>query len=93
MQITMGRSVFYTLTEDDARRIHEERQRKHELGLAYGGNGAYAGQVYPFVVTRIFPGDLEHCNGQVLLDGNDTLWVTSVKEGTAPGTWFWPPRV
>ena len=35
-------------------------------------------------------------NAQVSLDGNDTLWVTSVMETVdriMPGGWFWPPRV
>lgn len=31
-------------------------------------------------------------NGQVFLDGNDTLWVTSADEGTEPGQWSWPVK-
>lgn len=32
-------------------------------------------------------------NGQVLLDGNDSLWVTSVPQhGLLAGCWFWPER-
>ena len=32
-------------------------------------------------------------NGQVLLDGTDSLWVTSAPQHSAlPGCWFWPPR-
>jgi hypothetical protein len=32
-------------------------------------------------------------NGQVLLDGNDALWVTAAPQhATLPGCWSWPPR-
>jgi hypothetical protein len=32
-------------------------------------------------------------NGQVLLDGNDSLWVTSAPEhASLNGCWCWPPR-
>lgn len=32
-------------------------------------------------------------NGQVFLDGNDVLWVTSVVQGDKPGQWHEPERV
>lgn len=32
-------------------------------------------------------------NGQVLLDGTDSFWVTSAPQhSTLTGCWFWPPR-
>lgn len=32
-------------------------------------------------------------NGQALLDGNDSLWVTSAPQHSQrSGCWFWPPR-
>lgn len=31
-------------------------------------------------------------NGQAILDGNDSIWVTSAGEGDGPGQWRWPPR-
>lgn len=32
-------------------------------------------------------------NGQALLDGTDSLWVTSAPQhATLAGCWFWPPR-
>lgn len=35
----------------------------------------------------------EGVNGQVLLDGNDSLWVTSAPQhATLTGCWSWPPR-
>lgn len=30
-------------------------------------------------------------NGQAFLDGNDTIWVTSVPQGTFNGAWNWIP--
>ena len=58
---------------------------------AHIGNDAHAGDIYPMIVTRVWsPGMV---NGQVLLDGNDCLWATSVLEGTGERTWMWPPRV
>lgn len=32
-------------------------------------------------------------NGQLILDGNDTLWITSAPEGDFPGCWSWPEHV
>jgi hypothetical protein len=32
-------------------------------------------------------------NGTVFLDGHDTFWAVGVVEGTAPGTWSWPPSM
>ncbi|MEU8196355.1 hypothetical protein AB0C10_21465 [Microbispora amethystogenes] len=63
---------------------------------AHLGNHAEAGQVYPALVVRVFPGGTEVngvCNLQVHLDGNDTYWATSRVEGDQPGTWAWPARV
>ncbi len=63
---------------------------------AHIGNHASEGDVVPLVVIRVWPHefgqDAHGVNGQALLDGNDQFWVTSVKEGTAPGTWAWPAR-
>jgi hypothetical protein len=61
--------------------------------------------VYPLVITRVWsdnPAETTCVNGQVLLDGNDNLWVTSRSQDTVdvdrlepitPGRWFAPPRV
>lgn len=37
-----------------------------------------AGEEYPLHITRVWDADGGSCNGQVQLDGTDTLWVTSV---------------
>jgi len=34
-----------------------------------------------------------HVNGQVLLDGNDLYWATSVANGPGARQWRWPERV
>jgi hypothetical protein len=108
MDITIGRVVTYTLTEQDALEINRrrtdgkaiaERIKKNTedtsawpIGAqAHIGNSVEPGQQFPMVVTKVWsPG---YVNGQVLLDGNDCFWATSVKEGTGGHTWAWPARV
>ena len=105
MDITIGRIVLFTLDERDAEEINRrrtsgssisERIQKNVPGgvsawpigaQAHIGNTVYVGDVYPMVVTRVWsPGNV---NGQVLLDGNDCLWVSSVVEGARAHTWSW----
>ena len=105
---TIGRIVHYTLTEDDATRVNKRRNdaaanravhpdEDHGY-IAHTGNAPSAGDVYPLIITRVwaFPDRVteeSQVNGQVLLDGNDSLWVTSVGQGDQPRQWFAPPRV
>lgn len=101
---TIGRIVHYRLSEQDATQINRRRadasahlseHRENSTGVVvHAGNSVAAGDVYPLVITRVW-GNVEGSavNGQVLLDGNDTLWVTSVTEGDGPRQWFAPPRV
>lgn len=88
---TVGRVVLYTLSDQDAQRVAEAR---HASPATRTGNRAEAGQVYPMVIVRAW-GDQPHSavNGQVLLDGDDTLWVTSVTAGEGPRHFAWPQRV
>jgi len=64
---------------------------------AHIGNTVSAGEEYPLVVVRVWPDEfgsgVPGVNGQVILDGNDCLWVTSVGEGPNAGQWHWPERV
>lgn len=66
---------------------------------AHIGNAATAGEQFPCVIVRVWPNEfgagVPGINGQVLLDANDQLWITSVGEcpEPKPGTWNWPPRV
>jgi hypothetical protein len=100
---TIGRIVHYRLSEQDADAINRRRadayRNRAEIAesavgyVAHSGNSAAAGDVYPMVVVRAWGGEADsHVNGQVLLDGNDTLWVTSVTAGDGPRSFFWPPR-
>jgi hypothetical protein len=64
---------------------------------AHIGNPASELDTYPMMIVRVWPDEfgpgVPGVNGQVFLDGNDVLWVTSVREGTEPGTWYWPARL
>lgn len=84
--ITPGRIVLYTLSENDARLI-EHRRAISRIGH---GNSPREGDRVPMIVVRVWP---DGVNGQAILDGDDSLWLTSRAEGDGPGTWAWPPRV
>lgn len=102
MKPTVGRIVQYRLRSDQAFMINKRRndfaQFRRSEGyqdtgsMAHFGNPATEGEVVPLLIVKVFtPGGA--VNGQAFLDGNDTLWVTSVSEGIGPGTWSWPERV
>jgi len=84
---TIGRIVNYVLTDGDATAINQRRtdaqdslamHRKYRTGaIIHIGNAAREGDIYPMLITRVWDDSL--VNGQVFLDGNDTIWVTSVK--------------
>lgn len=89
MTPTVGRVVHYKLTAEQAEHINQRRATS-----AAHGNPESEGDVAPMIVCRVFKTEDGHLiNGQALLDGNDSLWVTSAKEGAEPGTWAWPPKV
>lgn len=97
---SIGRIVHYTLSESDAGDINRRRAdasrnaTKHredaDGSQVHTGNSAQAGDVYPMVITRVWSTETGTVNGQVLLDGNDTLWVTSRIPGDVPGSYAWP---
>lgn len=103
--LTEGRMVHYVLDHNDVSRIEQLRYATVDprddvvpRGVQiHMGNPVQAGEHCPMIVARLWdrssdgPGT---CNGQVILDGNDSLWVTSVvydPDGT-PGTWHWIER-
>lgn len=102
---SIGRIVRYRLSAQDATLVNRRRttgesiaqrmqQSQWSLGAqAHIGNEVKEGDVYPMIIVRVW-GDTpsSSVNGQVFLDGSDTLWVTSVMNGTEPRTWQWPPR-
>lgn len=93
-QPSVGRIVQYVLSADDADVINRRRVPRATAAapgvMFHVGNSAKPGDVFPLLVCRIWVSDM--VNGQVFLDGSDTLWVTSRHEGTEPGTWHWPVR-
>jgi hypothetical protein len=96
---TVGRIVSYTLSEQDARQINRRRlatlehgRRSEDGTVRHVGSEVRGGEAFPLIVTRVWGStpEGEHViNGQLILDGNDTHWLTSVKYGTGPGTWKW----
>lgn len=94
MAPSIGRIVHYTLSEGDVASI--DRDMPAYPGQSVKRNSVQAGDVYPAIVVRVFPGGTEAngvCNLQVLLDGNCSFWATSRVEGEGESRWFWPPRV
>lgn len=88
--VTVGRIVHYQLSEGDVAAIDQKYPRVTSADAARR-NPVKVGDVCAAVVVAVFS---ESCaNLRVLLDGTDTYWATSRSEGTAPGSWAWPPRV
>ena len=98
---SIGRIVHYTLSAQDAEQVNRRRDdarrntrqiTEAQAGyVAHVGNDVRAGDVYPLVITRTWGSTPESAvNGQVLLDGNDLLWVTSVQQGEGERTWWSP---
>lgn len=106
MKPSIGRIVHYILSSDDATAIRRRRVPNVEHvghgeswpagAQAHVGNPVTLGEHVPMIVCVVWPNeygpDFDGVNGQVFLDGNDSYWVTSAKEGTEPGTWHWPER-
>ena len=104
MTPSVGRLVHYTLTADDAKQVNKRRKdatanRQSIIDAALGyvahvGNEATEGDVYPMLIVRCWGTTPESSvNGQVFLDGTDSLWVTSVGQGDGLRQWHEPPRV
>lgn len=97
--ITAGRIVHYRLSYQDAQAANRRRKDAMTSGLLNANTGAILhygasvseGMVFPMMVTAVWSAD--EVNGQVFLDGNDTIWVTRVAFGQADGQWRWPERV
>lgn len=101
---SVGRIVHFKITEDCAAQINK---RRNDAGISqiastnsgaqvHVGNSAKGYDVYPMIIVKVWsfePAENSAVNGQVFLDGNDTLWVTSAQQGTEPGQWHEPERV
>jgi hypothetical protein len=96
---TPGRIVHVFMSEELARRVN--RGRTDAGHATKTGNTAREGDVLPMVIVRVQSDTPEAMvNGQVFLDGNDTLWATSIRRNESPagtprepGTWDWPDIV
>lgn len=90
------RIVSYTLSASDAEQVNRRRRDAANFpnpqsgAVVHTGNEARPGDVRPMIIVQVWAVGL--VNGQVFLDGNDTLWVTSVKEGEGLGTWSRPAK-
>lgn len=100
----LGDIVWYTLTDQDADAINRRRAqatnhfREHHDradGIQlHTGNAVQAGDIYPLAITRVWgTTPASAVNGQVLLDGSDTLWVSSVQHGDGPRRFVYRPNV
>lgn len=92
MKPSIGRIVHYVLTQSDANKIEHLRNSED-----FQGNPHSAGQHLPMIIAIVWPNEYgdshDGVNGQVIVDGNFGLWITSVKEGEGPGTWHWPEPI
>src|SRR5688572_15477696 len=88
-QVALGRIVQYVLSERDVQRGYKAR---NETGSSKEGNPIQVGWTCPMMIVAILPYEGEpRVNGQVFLDGNDTLWVEG-REHSLSGqlsTWHW----
>lgn len=91
---TACRWLLYKLTAEDAEAVNARRHNanKSMATVVHVGNDHHVGEHLPMLVVRTWEHD-QSFNGQVFLDGNDSLWKTSIKLGDVPGTAHWPPRV
>lgn len=93
MKLTAGRIVQYIISLADIEAIEAQRARMAELLLISPGqigNTYVPGEIVPMVIARTWS---DTCvNGQLILDGQDTLWVTSRnRDDSKPHqSWHWP---
>jgi len=99
----IGRIVLYRVTGQDAAEINKRRMdatshlafhREMSNGVQiHVGNNVEEGDIYPMMIVRVLGvNENSSVNGHVFLDGNDTLWVTSVAIGEEAGSFYWSVR-
>lgn len=91
MKPTIGRIVHYSLTAADAEKINRSRIHTYDKMDLHVGNEVKEGQVFPLMITAVW-GDKDDSafNGQLFLDGNDVVWITSTSVGEGPSKCAWP---
>lgn len=88
---SIGRIVLYVFTADDARKLNHQTSEENRPG-----NYAQEGDIRPLLICRVWPPELyegrSSVNGQVFIDGEGSIWKTSVHcdDAKKPGTWHWP---
>jgi len=86
---SIGRIVHYKLGPSDVDAINHQRAMH-----GGSGNSVAVGQVYPAMIVRTWGDSPESLvQLQVFLDGNDTFWATSRRQGENEIEWREPPRV
>ena len=97
-QINRRRTTGHSISERMKIQVSEMECVTPILGWPTGaqahiGNEAHEGDVHPMIITKTW-GDTptSAVNGQVMLDGNDVLWATSVSVGEGPHSFSWPTR-
>ena len=88
-KLRQGDTVFYRITEADAKEINFWRVNpggiQGNVQIARG-NPLVAGERVPVMVVKVSGGLV---NGQAALDGNDTVWVKNARAGDGEGEWSW----
>lgn len=105
MKPTLGRIVLYRLTEVNVSRVNGRRTSSESIAnrmvdgkwpkgaQAHIGSLVSLGEEFPLIITRVHADrGTPIVSGQVLLDGNDTLWVREIPYGDGSGEWHWPVR-
>ncbi len=91
MKPAINRIVLYVLSQKDCDLINTRRAKGDIFA-----NAPYVGDILPLIICRVWPPELydgkDSINGQVMLDGNGSHWVTSVHPcaDKTPGSWHWP---
>ncbi len=81
MNLTIGRIVLYNTTEED---------RKKLTAMNSAGICNVSKQL-PAIVVAVWGDQPGACiNISVILDGEGTLWKTSIHQGDQEGQWNWP---
>ena len=99
LQTCIGQIVQFVLTEDMCKAIYRRRddaynnlpiiRKEAKAGyIAYVGYPPQSGEIVPMIITRVWDENL--VNGQIILDGNDHYWATSVARGPSYGEWEFP---
>lgn len=78
--LKIGQVGLYKIADYDVDKITRQRMSGQ---AGFCGNTINKGDVYPMMITRLWgPGDNPETliQGQVFLDGNDSMWATSVHQ-------------